>query len=80
MITLCKVCDGTGKTESYENDLGESIININKCSRCNGTGRVLEYSFHMNVPYGTDIQKISNVSGRILTLIREFEKEIKSNN
>lgn len=65
-IIICKKCNGEGTIPIIVEDMKTDET----CWRCKGTGKQVEYSFKMTIPYGENAEKIERT---ILELIKEAE-------
>ena len=73
-IKLCNPCGGKGETTS-RGYRGE--YEYETCRHCNGTGRVMEGTYTLNVPFDADSKILNKADSDIINIIRETEKELK---
>lgn len=78
-VIICGTCKGTGKVEHWESGHNPDKI-ISECPICKGTGRLLEDTYRVQVPFGTDIMKSGyyQVNSDIYDLIRKYEKKVNN--
>jgi len=71
--SICKSCNGTGEKSE---DVGghQSEYKYYMCPKCNGTGKVLIYTYQFQVPFDTDTKITNEIDSKIFDLIRNIEK------
>jgi len=73
-IEICHTCKGEGEIRTdvvYHN----SEYVWNKCTTCNGTGRVLTRSYKLIIPFGADKTEYYKADSSIIQIIRNIEKQ-----
>jgi DnaJ-class molecular chaperone with C-terminal Zn finger domain len=70
-VTICTSCDGEGE-KRIRDYYGE--WSVEKCTKCNGTGRLWTRTYAYHVPFDFNKHKIYKVDERIINLIRDLEK------
>lgn len=70
-IIICTSCEGGGKKKIYDD---YNDWSMEKCEKCNGTGRLKTRSYSYHVPFSCPDTSIYNIDARIIDLIRKLEK------
>ncbi len=70
---ICKLCKGTGEIE-IDISTHNSNYKIEKCTSCNGTGKVLKGSYSYQIPFNVDKTLVYKIDKQIMDLIRKLEK------
>lgn len=77
-IEVCNVCNGGGQLIDRDAYRRDEVWY--ECDNCKGSGRVLKLSYEFEVPFGTDINKINDVSTEIVKSINALKEYLKKHN
>lgn len=70
-IIVCSVCKGKG--ENYADaELNSENVSI-KCNNCNGTGRMIQRIYRLELPFDFNINEFSKVDSEIIKLINKLK-------
>lgn len=74
-VIICSRCDASG---TIREDVGyhQSEYEFHKCTDCNGTGRIIQYYYSYEVPFGTDRDILYKLDKQIRDLILAMKKEV----
>lgn len=77
-VIICKSCKGGGTVEQYRGYRNE--YDTVKCTRCNGTGRLLTRTYTVEFPFGTSTSITYKFDNQIIEWIRLIPKFLDKDN
>lgn len=71
-VQICGICEGTGELEERD-ILGDK--GICKCSKCDGTGKLITGIYTYEVPFTKNKSLIYEADSKIINIVRELQKK-----